>query len=182
MGKMNRMSMKRIITDILNITKDPIDDIYISYSEADISVIKALVVGPRDTPYEGGFYMFKIKFPKDYPHKPPHVDFLTTDRYIRFNPNLYQCGKVCLSILGTWSGPSWTSVMNLRSVLLSLQSLLQEYPIRNEPGYETTTESNRGSINYNKIVHWYNWYYAVLEMSKKPQVAEFSTKINEIMN
>merc|ERR1712224_115000 len=83
MGKMNRMSMKRIITDILNITKDPIDDIYISYSEADISVIKALVVGPRDTPYEGGFYMFKIKFPKDYPHKPPHVDFLTTDRYIR---------------------------------------------------------------------------------------------------
>jgi hypothetical protein len=23
---------------------------------------------------------------------------------VRFNPNLYNCGKVCLSLLGTWSG------------------------------------------------------------------------------
>lgn len=23
---------------------------------------------------------------------------------MRFNPNLYNCGKVCLSLLGTWSG------------------------------------------------------------------------------
>ncbi len=36
------------------------------------------------------------------------VQFLTTGAgRVRFNPNLYNCGKVCLSLLGTWSGPSW---------------------------------------------------------------------------
>lgn len=36
------------------------------------------------------------------------VQFLTTGNgSVRFNPNLYNCGKVCLSLLGTWSGPSW---------------------------------------------------------------------------
>lgn len=36
------------------------------------------------------------------------VHFLTTGAgRVRFNPNLYACGKVCLSLLGTWTGPSW---------------------------------------------------------------------------
>ena len=55
---------------------------------------------------------------------------------IRFNPNLYEEGKVCLSIIGTWSGPKWSSVQTLKSLLLSIQSLLDEYPIINEPSYE----------------------------------------------
>ena len=33
-------------------------------------------------------------------------------------------GKVCLSILGTWSGPSWTHTMDITIVLLTIQSLL----------------------------------------------------------
>jgi hypothetical protein len=38
----------------------------------------------------------------------PQVQFLTTGGgTVRFNPNLYNCGKVCLSLLGTWAGPSW---------------------------------------------------------------------------
>ena len=52
------------------------------------------------------------------------------------NPNLYENGKVCLSILGTWSGPGWTTACTLSSVLLSIQSLLNENPIHNEPGWE----------------------------------------------
>jgi hypothetical protein len=47
----------------------------------------------------------------------------------------YVDGKVCLSILGTWSGPGWAPVQTLMSVLLSILSLLSAAPYHNEPGY-----------------------------------------------
>lgn len=49
--------------------------------------------------------MFDIFFPDSYPNDPPHVLLRTTGGgTARFNPNLYDTGKVCLSLLGTWSG------------------------------------------------------------------------------
>ena len=45
----------------------------------------------------------------DYPLSPPKVNFMTTDGgRVRFNPNLYTCGKVCLSVLNTWDKNDWT--------------------------------------------------------------------------
>ena len=50
---------------------------------------------PEDTPYTGGCFMFDIFFPVKYPHTPPQVNFRTTGGgLVRFNPNLYNCGKV----------------------------------------------------------------------------------------
>lgn len=75
----------------------------------------------------------------NYPQSPPKVKFLTTDNgKVRFNPNLYNCGKVCLSLLGTWSGPGWVSGQStLLQVLVSIQALiLVQEPYFNEPGYE----------------------------------------------
>ena len=64
-----------------------------------------IVVGPFDTPYEGGFFVFTIHFPSNYPFQPPFIKHQTTGGgQIRFNPNLYRNGKVCLSILGTKGG------------------------------------------------------------------------------
>lgn len=60
---------------------------------------------------------------------------------MRFNPNLYANGKVCLSILGTWSGPGWTSVQTMLSTLISIQSLMNPTPYHNEPGYESVSHS-----------------------------------------
>mmetsp|Transcript_10330 Transcript_10330/g.30927 ORF Transcript_10330/g.30927 Transcript_10330/m.30927 type:complete len:103 (-) Transcript_10330:836-1144(-) len=49
--------------------------------------------------------------PDDYPQSPPRVRNMTTGAgRVRFNPNLYANGKVCLSILGTWKGPGWMPV------------------------------------------------------------------------
>ena len=66
-----------------------------------LSQLHALITGPFDTPYEGGFFYFFIRCPPDYPIHSPRVKFMTTDEgRVRFNPNLYKNGKVCLSILG----------------------------------------------------------------------------------
>lgn len=67
-----------------------------------------MIFSPSDSPYMGGIYEFDIEFPPTYPSVPPLVTFRTTaGGRVRFNPNLYACGKVCLSLLGTWSGEKW---------------------------------------------------------------------------
>ena len=55
--------------------------------------------------YGGGCFVFDIYFPPIYPNGPPKVNLMTTGKgSVRFNPNLYNNGKVCLSLLGTWRG------------------------------------------------------------------------------
>lgn len=108
--------------------------------DQDITKIHALLTGPSETPYEGGFFLFKVDVPYDFPNCPPKVELLTTDfGRVRFNPNLYANGKVCLSILGTWSGPSWSPAQSISSVLISIQSLMNSRPYCNEPGFENPT-------------------------------------------
>lgn len=102
----------------------------------------AAILGPDGTPYSRSPYLFEFTFPNTYPIKPPHAKLLTGDGRVRFNPNLYVNGKVCLSILGTWAGPSWTSLTTFRTVLLSIQSLLCANPLQNEPGHEHETGSD----------------------------------------
>ena len=167
---LNFLRDKRINKDIKNYIKSDLNSlgIYCYWDDSDMSNIKALIIGPPDTPYEGGFYFFDITFPNNYPYSPPHVKFLTYVDNIRFNPNLYVNGKVCLSILGTWAGPGWSSCLSLNSVLVSIQSLLNEQPIQNEPGFEK--ETGIRSINYNKILEYYNIKGATIKMINNPPV------------
>ncbi len=112
-----KLYLKRIISDIAEFVSDPVENIHIWYDEKNITSIKALIIGPGDTPYQDGFYFFSLEFPESYPFTNPTAKFETINQKIRFNPNLYEGGKVCLSILGTWSGPKWSSVQTLKSVL-----------------------------------------------------------------
>lgn len=109
---------RRIKKDIELIKKEPVEGIFVETDADKLDVMYAVIVGPKGTPYEGGFFYFVIRFPDQYPMKPPNVKFMTTGNgNVRFNPNLYTNGKVCVSILGTWSGPGWQPIMSLRSVL-----------------------------------------------------------------
>ena len=66
---------------------------------------KVMIAGPEGTPYSDGLFEFDCFIPMEYPTKPPVMNLCTTGGgLVRFNPNLYNCGKVCLSLLGTWAG------------------------------------------------------------------------------
>jgi ubiquitin-protein ligase len=53
------------------------------------------VIGPAGSPYENGCFVFDIWLPPSYPSAPPKVLLVTTGGgAVRFNPNLYNCGKV----------------------------------------------------------------------------------------
>ena len=119
---------------------------------ANVLRFHALVSGPEGTPYEGGSFYFIVQFPPDYPMSPPRLRLMTTGGgTVRFNPNLYSNGKVCLSILGTWAGPGWSPAQTLSSVLLSVQSLMGERPYANEPGFEVA-RSEAAVEDYNNVI------------------------------
>ncbi|XP_044756868.1 ubiquitin-conjugating enzyme E2 Z-like isoform X2 [Coccinella septempunctata] len=144
----------RIKKDLMSLYKDPPPGIFATASESDIRNVHALIIGPMDTPYEGGMFYFFLRCPYDFPIKPPKVRFLTTDAgKVRFNPNMYACGKVCLSIIGTWVGPGWTPAQQLSSLLISIQSLFNDKPITNEPGYEKMFRPDESAEYSEMITH-----------------------------
>ncbi|KAI9740291.1 MAG: hypothetical protein M1834_004869 [Cirrosporium novae-zelandiae] len=139
-------SILRISREVRDIQKTTDLSIAVGVRDADMRHVKALIIGPPDTPYEFGFFEFSVKFLKDYPGKAPIVTAMTTNNgRTRFNPNIYAQGKVCLSILGTWRGErgeQWSSAQGLESILISIQSLMSSNPYENEPGFENAKSSS----------------------------------------
>ncbi|KAH7035288.1 ubiquitin-conjugating enzyme/RWD-like protein [Microdochium trichocladiopsis] len=133
-------SIFRITKEISDLQKSSDLSLAVAFRDSDVRNVRAIIIGPHDSPYEFGFFEFAIRFPKDYPRKFPAVTSMTTNRgQCRFNPNIYACGKVCLSILGTWRGEpgeEWSAAQGLESILLSIQSLMSSNPYENEPGFE----------------------------------------------
>jgi ubiquitin-protein ligase len=154
----------RIMHDIVDFNENKPEGIFLYIDKKNIKKQYSLIIGPEGTPYFGGFFFFEIIYPDDYPNKSPTIKFLTIDNNVRFNPNLYQCGKVCLSILGTWSGPSWTPVMNIRLVLDSIRSLLGQYPIQNEPGFENVKPDDIRSMEYNQYLLFHTYRLAIVDV------------------
>mmetsp|Transcript_7468 Transcript_7468/g.13372 ORF Transcript_7468/g.13372 Transcript_7468/m.13372 type:complete len:276 (+) Transcript_7468:38-865(+) len=164
-GALSTIAVKRITKEKAQLEKEHETfaecGIYVHWADQLHKPI-ALIIGPKDTPYEGGFYFFDVQFTDDYPMTPPRVLFRTSDGRVRFNPNLYVDGKVCLSILGTWEGPSWSTSGQLRTVLVSIQSLLSSHPIQNEPGHEN--ECGAKDRLYSEIIQYENVAVAVVRM------------------
>ncbi|XP_023798489.1 ubiquitin-conjugating enzyme E2 Z [Cyanistes caeruleus] len=148
----------------MSIYKEPPPGMFVVPDPHDMTKIHALITGPFDTPYEGGFFLFLFRCPPDYPIHPPRVKLMTTgNNTVRFNPNFYRNGKVCLSILGTWTGPAWSPAQSISSVLISIQSLMTENPYHNEPGFEQ--ERHPGdSKNYNECIRHETIRVAVCDM------------------
>ncbi|KAK5987311.1 Ubiquitin-conjugating enzyme E2 Z [Cladobotryum mycophilum] len=137
-------SIIRISKELSDIQRSSDLSIAVACRDIDVRNVKAMVMGPHETPYEFGFFEFAIRFNKDYPSKAPSVHCITTNGgRCRFNPNIYSTGKVCLSILGTWRGErgeEWSSAQGLESILLSIQSLMSSNPYENEPGFEDAND------------------------------------------
>jgi ubiquitin-conjugating enzyme E2 Z len=156
-------SIQRLLKDVKDIIKHPLTSNGIYYKHDDEDMLKgyALIIGPEDTPYFGGYYFFEFIYPYDYPYSPPKVKFCTNGSDVRFNPNLYKCGKVCVSILNTWTGDQWTSTQTISTVLLTLCTLFCENPLLNEPGIN---KLHPDMNNYNTIIEYANLNIAVTDI------------------
>lgn len=77
-----------------------------------------ILLGPKDSAFEDGIFHLEVFLPEGYPISPPKVRFLTKI----YHPNIDQIGRICLDILKS----KWTPALKLSSLLISIQSLLNE--------------------------------------------------------
>ncbi len=161
---MSSRNIRRILIDYKELINDPLPNIYYIQDENNILNGYALIIGPENTPYEYGNYLFEFKFPENYPFSPPVVKFITGDGFTRFNPNLYINGTVCLSILNTWNGEKWSSCQSIRTVLLTLTTVLNEHPLLNEP--ELTIE-HPDYHTYNELIEYKNIEVSIIKYLDK---------------
>ena len=107
---------QRIKKELSDLTEDPPANCSAGPLDEDIFHWQATLMGPTDSPYEGGVFIMNIKFPPDYPFKPPRITFETKI----YHPNINSSGGICLDILKG----EWSPALTVSKVLLSICSLL----------------------------------------------------------
>ncbi|XP_058090822.1 probable ubiquitin-conjugating enzyme E2 23 [Magnolia sinica] len=151
-----RKWVKKVQQDWSILEKNLPDGIHVRVYEDRMDLLRAVIVGAYGTPYQDGLFFFDFHLPPEYPQVPPSAYYHSGG--LRLNPNLYEDGKVCLSLLNTWTGkgnevwdPSSSSILQ---VLVSLQGLvLNSKPYFNEAGYDKqvgTAEGEKNSLSYNE--------------------------------
>ncbi|EDW30082.1 GL22516 [Drosophila persimilis] len=116
-GHEDNICARRIRKEIAMMTSNPTEGCTVALVDDSIYTWSAVILGPSNTPYEGGHFPLEIKFPTGYPFKPPLLKFLT---------KIYHCnianGKICVDILSS----AWSPSLTVEKVLLSIQSLLSD--------------------------------------------------------
>ena len=124
------MTLRRIRKDLKALKADPLPNcsakpVSIGDNEVDMKRWDCTIVGPPDTPYAGGVFLLDIKFPTDYPFKPPNIKFQTKIYHCNINNN----GVISLDIL---TSHDWDPRLTMSDILSSIYKLL-ECPNANEP-------------------------------------------------
>ncbi|XDV50127.1 hypothetical protein PO909_019236 [Leuciscus waleckii] len=110
------MALKRIQKELTDLARDPPAQCSAGPVGDDVFHWQATIMGPNESPYQGGVFFLTIHFPTDYPFKPPKVAFTTRI----YHPNINSNGSICLDILRS----QWSPALTISKVLLSICSLL----------------------------------------------------------
>lgn len=111
-------AVKRILKERDNMASDPPCNCSAGPIGDDIRVWSATIIGPDDSPYQGGMFELNITFPEEYPFKAPKVTFKTRI----YHPNISSGGGICIDTLKD----SWTPALTISKVLLSICALMCE--------------------------------------------------------
>ncbi|XP_019154063.1 PREDICTED: ubiquitin-conjugating enzyme E2 35-like [Ipomoea nil] len=107
---------RRIIKETQRLLSEPAPGISASPSEDNMRYFNVMILGPSQSPYEGGVFKLELFLPEEYPMAAPKVRFLTKI----YHPNIDKLGRICLDILKD----KWSPALQIRTVLLSIQALL----------------------------------------------------------
>ncbi len=131
-------SMKRLQKEFENMQKDPPSNCSAKLKEESLYEWEAIIIGPIDTPYEGGIFKISVSIPSDYPFKPPQCVFKTKI----YHPNINSSGQICLDILKT----QWAPSLTVSKVLLSILALLDQ-PNPDDPLVSEVAQTMKRDMN-----------------------------------
>ena len=148
-------ALKRIEKELKVFNEDEHDEKFTAgpVDESDMFVWEGTIPGPEDSPYEGGVFKLSIKFPKDYPYKPPEVLFLTKI----YHPNVKRdTGSICLDLLKDQWAPN-TTIMQIYNAIQNLLSIPNcDHPLEKE----IAKECNENNEQYKKTAKEWTEKYA----------------------
>ena len=146
---MNSTAISQAKTRLLNDFKHFMDagdneTVMGSPREDNLFVWDCVILGPEDSPWEGGCFKLTMNFTNNYPKEPPSVIMNTKV----FHPNFYNDGRICLDILKN----QWSPIFDVHSLLISIQSLLTD-PNPNSPANAEAAALYRDNIQlyYKKV-------------------------------
>lgn len=167
------IARKRTLKDLnlLQKNQDELNSrgIYFHFDECDIFNPSFLIIPKHKqdldfpqliSPYTNGFFVFKLTIPEDFPLSPPKIKFHPQQSTCRLHPNYYETGKVCLSVINTWSRDDWAPTTSLMAISNILEERLNERSICFEPGCEQSGLSRMEQ--FNETVRYGVYKHAIL--------------------
>ncbi|GAV87318.1 UQ_con domain-containing protein [Cephalotus follicularis] len=192
-----RSCVKRLQKEYRSLCKEPVSNIVARPSPNDILEWHYVLEGSEGTPFAGGFYYGKIKFPAEYPYKPPGITMITP------NGRFMTQKKICLS-MSDFHPESWNPMWSVSSILTGLLSFMMDNSPTTGSVNTTITEKQRlakASLAFNiknpafrklfpEYVEKYNHQQLVSEQFSpqspqeedgRPKVVKFDTSLGEDM-
>jgi ubiquitin-conjugating enzyme E2 D/E len=111
-------TQNRLYKELEELTNNPPTNCSAGVIDDDLYHWQATILGPENSPYEGGVFYLRINFPQDYPFKPPQVSFITKI----YHCNINDTGSICLDILKE----HWSPALTISKVLLSICSMMDD--------------------------------------------------------
>jgi len=140
------------------LTKRPVEGFSAGLvDDSNIYEWEIVIVGPPDTPYEGGLFKALLTFTPEYPNKPPKMKFISD----MWHPNVYTTGEVCISILHApgedkygyeKASERWLPVHTVESILVSVISMLASPNDESPANIESAKEWRESRAAFNKKV------------------------------
>ena len=129
--------MRRIMKEHKIMQSSLPDGIYVRTWESRLDLLRVLILGPFDNPYEFAPFVVDLHFGLAFPTSSPDAYFHSwTNGLGRINPNLYEDGKICLSLLGTWDADERNEEWSpQRSTVLQILVSLMGLVLVKEPYY-----------------------------------------------
>ena len=164
--------------------------IFLEYDKNNNNIVYILYIIKNDNIYKYSQHLFKFEYTENYPFDPPTLTYLSARRKARLHPNFYANGKCCLSLLGTWNGPQWTSCNNITSIINSIIPLFSDNPIQFEPTFENIVRHKKTNDLYNLYILYecnnllhYNLINPIINDSKlnKIMLNNFKNNYNNIL-
>jgi ubiquitin-conjugating enzyme E2 G1 len=151
------MSLKILQTEYKKQLKEPNYFYSINPNLKNFYIWDVLLLGPPETIFEGGIFECRFEFPHDYPMKPPVFRFITNLPH----PNIYEDGKVCISILHEGAdefgyehiSERWSSTQNINSILMSILSILSEPNFESPANIDIANMWKNDFNSYKKIIY-----------------------------
>lgn len=149
-----------LLNQFKDLAKNPVDGFSVGLiDDSNIYEWKVLIEGTPGTPFEGGLFPATLKFPKEYPNKPPEMRFTTPNFW---HPNVYPDGKVCISILHEAKedqfneqeklSEKWRPILGVEQVLISVISLLADPNCESPANIDASVQFQKDPDGYKKKI------------------------------